>query len=130
MRHETLLDTHLLLWAAQKSPRISSSAKKLISDAENELLFSVASIWEFGIKYAKAPEEFDISPNELREGLLQNGYVELQIAGRHVLAIGHLPALHGDPFDRILIAQSAIEGITLLTSDDKVAQYPGSTRKV
>ena len=125
-----MLDTHLLLWTAQKSPRLSSSAKTLIGDRDNELLFSVASIWEFGIKYAKAPDEFDISPNELREGLLQNGYVELDIAGRHVLAITHLPALHQDPFDRILIAQSAVEGITLLTSDDKVAQYPGSIRKV
>ena len=125
-----LLDTHLLLWAAQKSSRLSGAALKLINDTDNQLIFSVASIWEFGIKYAKAPGEFAVSPNELRESLLQNGYVELDITGRHVLGVSNLPALHGDPFDRILIAQSAIEGITLLTSDERVAQYPGPIRKV
>jgi PIN domain nuclease of toxin-antitoxin system len=125
-----LLDTHLLLWTAQKSPRLSSAATRLIGDRDSELVFSVASIWEFGIKYAKAPEQFGIPPHELRQALLQNGYSELEIAGKHVLATLNLPALHGDPFDRILIAQSAIEGITLLTSDVKVAQYPGPIRKV
>lgn len=125
-----LLDTHLLLWAAQKSAHLSPAAIKLIGDSDNQLMFSVASIWEFGIKYAKAPEEFEVSPNELRESLLQNGYVELEITGRHVLGVLNLPALHGDPFDRVLIAQSAIEGITLLTSDEKVARYPGPIRKV
>jgi PIN domain nuclease of toxin-antitoxin system len=125
-----LLDTHLLLWVAQNSPRLSSAARKLIGDKGNELIFSVASLWEFGIKYAKAPDQFDTSPLELREALLLNGYVELDIAGKHVLAISNLPALHGDPFDRILIAQSAVEGITLLTSDERVSQYPGSIRKV
>lgn len=125
-----LLDTHLLLWAAQKSAHLSRAAIKMMGDPENQLMFSVASIWEFGIKYAKAPEEFAVSPNELRESLLQNGYIELEITGRHVLGVLNLPGLHGDPFDRILIAQSAIEGITLLTSDEKVAQYPGPIRKV
>ena len=125
-----LLDTHLLLWTAQKSSRLSSAALKLIGDEDNQLVFSVASVWEFGIKYAKAPEEFGVSPNELREELLQNGFIELEIIGKHVLGISNLPALHGDPFDRILIAQSAVEGVTLLTSDSKVAQYPGSIRRV
>lgn len=125
-----LLDTHLLLWAAQKSARMPSAASNLIADLDNELVFSVASIWEFGIKYAKAPNEFDTSPNELREGLLQNGYLELAIAGKHVLAISSLPALHGDPFDRILIAQAMVEGIMLLTADPLIARYPGPIRKV
>jgi PIN domain nuclease of toxin-antitoxin system len=125
-----LLDTHLLLWTAQKSSRLSSAALKLISNRDNELIFSVASIWEFGIKYAKAPDQFDTTPNELREALLENGYIELDIAGKHALAISNLPALHGDPFDRILIAQSGVEGITLLTSDERVARYPGPIRKV
>jgi len=107
-----------------------SAASNLIADLDNELVFSVASIWEFGIKYAKAPNEFDTSPNELREGLLQNGYLELAIAGKHVLAISSLPALHGDPFDRILIAQAMVEGIMLLTADPLIARYPGPIRKV
>ena len=125
-----LLDTHLLLWVAQKSSRLSPAALKSINDPGNELIFSVASLWEFGIKFAKAPRQFDTSPIELREALLENGYTELAITGQHVLAISNLPALHGDPFDRILIAQSAVERITLLTSDARVAQYPGAIRKV
>jgi len=125
-----LLDTHLLLWAAQKSTRLSAIASKLIADPGNELIFSVASLWEFAIKYAKAPAGFNVSPTELREALMQNGYSELEIGAKHVLAIAGLPALHSDPFDRILIAQSAVEGITLITSDERVAQYPGSVRKV
>jgi PIN domain nuclease of toxin-antitoxin system len=125
-----LLDTHLLLWAAQKSARMPSEAYKLIGDRDNELVFSVASMWEFGIKYGKAPDQFDTSPNELREALLQNGYVELEISGKHVLGISNLPALHGDPFDRLLIAQAMVEGITLLTADALIARYPGPIKKV
>jgi PIN domain nuclease of toxin-antitoxin system len=125
-----LLDTHLLLWASQASPRLSRTALELLEDPDNELNFSVASIWEFGIKYAKAPHQFDIRPNELRAALLKNGYEELEISGKHVLAVSNLPSLHSDPFDRLLLAQSAAEGITLVTSDEKVAQYPGAVRRV
>jgi PIN domain nuclease of toxin-antitoxin system len=125
-----LLDTHLLLWAAQKSSRLSSAAVKLIGDPQNEVMFSVASLWEFGIKYAKAPSQFGISPGELREGLIRNGYAEMEITGKHVLAISNLPSLHGDPFDRLLVAQTAVEGLTLVTTDKLVARYPGSIRHV
>ena len=125
-----LLDTHVLLWAAEKSPRLSAGALRLMRDQNNELVFSVASLWEFAIKYGKAPERFGISPSELREAMIRNGYVEMEISGKHVLAISNLPALHGDPFDRILIAQSAVEGMTLLTADERVARYPGPIRKV
>lgn len=125
-----LLDTHLLLWAAQKSARMPKEAIRLIGDLDNELVFSVASLWEFGIKYGKAPNQFDVSPNELREALLQNGYLELEVSGKHVLGISNLPPLHGDPFDRLLIAQAMVEGITLLTADAEVARYPGPIRKV
>ena len=125
-----LIDTHLLIWAAQHSRRLSRVAIGLIQDPENDLIFSVASIWEYGIKYAKAPDEFETSPHEFRDALVQNGYFELSISGAHVLAVSNLPPLHGDPFDRILIAQSMVEGITLLTSDVRMAQYPGPVRKV
>lgn len=125
-----LLDTHLLLWAAQKSARMSKEAFRLIGDRDNELVFSVASIWEFGIKFGKAPNQFDVSPHELREALLKNGYVELEISGKHILGISNLPAIHGDPFDRLLIAQAIVEGITLLTTDAVIARYPGPIQKV
>jgi len=96
-----LLDTHLLLWAAALSARLPAQAADLISDEENEVSFSPASISEIAIKQIKAPELVPIS-------------------ARHLL-----PAIHADPIDRILIAEATVEGITLLTSDRLVAQYPG-----
>jgi PIN domain nuclease of toxin-antitoxin system len=125
-----LLDTQLLLWIAQKSTQLPVGLLKLVRNEDNELIFSVASIWEFGIKYAKSPEQFGVSPHELRDGLLQNGYTELEISGKHVLAVLSLPRLHGDPFDRLLIAQAIVEGITLLTTDRVVAKYDGPIRRI
>jgi PIN domain nuclease of toxin-antitoxin system len=102
----------------------------MIAHPGNELIFSVASIWEIAIKNAKVLDSFQASPSLVREALLENGYIELDVTGRHAAAIGNLPPIHKDPFDRILIAQAMVEGITLLTADPVVAQYPGPIRKV
>lgn len=125
-----LIDTHLLLWASEASPRLPRIASRLFSDPANELVFSVASIWEISIKHAKGMKSFNARPDAVWEGLLENGYTELPVLGKHAVAAGSLPRIHGDPFDRILIAQSQVEGITLLTSDATVARYPGPIRKV
>jgi PIN domain nuclease of toxin-antitoxin system len=123
-----LLDTHLLLWAVLQPVRLSPVARSLLSDPSNELLFSSASIWEVTIKQGRGREDFQVDARLLRRGLLDNGYIELPITGLHALAVGGLPALHKDPFDRILIAQAIVEGITLLTSDPMVGQYPAPVR--
>jgi PIN domain nuclease of toxin-antitoxin system len=125
-----LLDTHLLLWAALQPARLSPVAHALLADLSNELLFSSASIWEVTIKRGRGREDFQVDPRLLRRGLLDNGYVELPITGLHTLVVGGLPALHKDPFDRILVAQATVEGIMLLTSDPLVGQYPASVRLV
>jgi len=125
-----LLDTHLLLWASEDSPRLAAMASSLIADSENELLFSVASIWEISIKHAKGLESFHARPGMVWEGLLRNGYAELAVLGKHAIAAGYLPPIHKDPFDRILIAQAMVEGITLLTADAMIAKYPGPILKV
>lgn len=125
-----LLDTHLLLWAAGQPEQLSKAARSLIDNPANELLFSAASIWEVSIKCGLKREDFHVDPHVLRRSLLDNGYIELPITSAHAAAIDTLPAIHKDPFDRILIAQSVIEGITLLTSDTLVAQYNGSIRLV
>jgi len=125
-----LIDTHLLLWAAGQPRRLPSAARKLINDPRNELLFSVASLWEIAIKKGLGREDFRVDPRLLRRGLLDNGYGELPIAGEHAVAVDSLPPLHKDPFDRILIAQAMVESITLLTSDPLLVQYPGPVRKV
>lgn len=125
-----LLDTHLLLWAAGSSSRLSRTARTLLSNAENEPMFSAASLWEIAIKRSLDRPDFQVDPRVLRRSLLDNGYTELPVTSQHAVAVDDLPALHKDPFDRILVAQAAVEGITLLTADPLVAQYPGPIRKV
>ena len=125
-----LLDTQLLLWAAGQPKRLSKAASKLLQSPENELLFSAASIWEIAIKRGLGRDDFRVDPRLLRRGLIDNGYTELPISSQHAVSIDTLPALHKDPFDRLLLAQALTEGITLLTSDAQLALYPGPVRKV
>ena len=125
-----LLDTHLLLWAAGRPIRLSTAARKLMGDPGNELMFSAASVWEIAIKRGLGRKDFQVDPRLLRRGLLDNGYAELLIGSDHAVAIDGLPPLHKDPFDRILVAQAIVEGITLLTADPLVAQYAGPIRRV
>jgi len=125
-----LLDTHLLLWAAGQPDRLPAEARELIASTDSELYFSAASIWEVVIKNGMGRADFKLDGRVLRRGLLDNGYGELAIGSEHVVAIDNLPSLHKDPFDRVLVAQAQVEGITLLTSDPVVARYPGPVRMV
>lgn len=125
-----LLDTHLLLWAAGQPDRLSADARSLIDTPENELFFSAASLWEIAIKRGLGRDDFQVDARLLRRGLLDNGYSELPIGSEHAVAINSLPSIHKDPFDRMLVAQAMVEGITLLTTDSLVAQYPGAVRRV
>lgn len=125
-----LLDTHLLLWAASDPGRLSSESQDILNNPATELMFSTASIWEVVIKNALGRSDFCVEPQQLRDGLIQNGYRELAIRSEHALAVGLLPPIHKDPFDRILIAQAQVENVTLLTTDDQVARYPGPIQSV
>lgn len=125
-----LLDTHLLLWAAGQPQKLSKRARLLISSSDNELFFSAASVWEVVIKRTLGRADFKVDVRVFRRGLLDNGYSELHINSEHALALDQLPQIHKDPFDRILVAQAMTEGITLLTADSRVAQYPAPVRLV
>lgn len=125
-----LLDTHLLLWAAGQPEKLSATARSLMEAADNELLFSAASLWEITIKRGLGRADFSVDPRLLRRGLLDNGYSELAIRSEHAVAVDGLPSLHKDPFDRILVAQAMVEGIILLTADPVLAEYPGPIRIV
>ncbi|MDR1831550.1 MAG: type II toxin-antitoxin system VapC family toxin [Fusobacteriaceae bacterium] len=118
-----LLDTHILLRTA--AGKLSSTITQYVNDKENKLFFSSASIWEIGIKHALNRNDFVVDPNVFYKALLDAGYVELPIIGQHAVLAASLPMLHKDPFDRILLAQATIEGISLLTSDEIVARYEG-----
>ena len=125
-----LFDTHLLLWTVGNSPRLPKAAIKLIDDTDNELFFSAASLWEYAIKYQLTHDDMGVNPRLLRRSLLDNGYTEVHITSEHAVAIDALPPIHRDPFDRVLVAQATVEGITLLTVDKVLARYPGPVRKV
>lgn len=125
-----LLDTHLLLWAAGRPERLSIEARTMIELPDSELFFSAANLWEVVIKQRLGREDFQVNARSLRRGLLDNGYSELPIASDHAIALDVLPPIHKDPFDRILVAQALVEGITLLTTDSIVARYPGPVRAV
>ncbi len=125
-----LLDTQILLWAVNQPARLPAVARTLLTNPDNDLLFSPASLWEIAIKNTLGRDDFRVEPRVLRRGLLDNGYAELPINSEHAVNIDSLPRLHKDPFDRILIAQAITEGITLLTTDVRVARYGGPVRKV
>ncbi|MGE3272580.1 MAG: type II toxin-antitoxin system VapC family toxin [Chloroflexota bacterium] len=125
-----LLDTQLLLWASILPHLLSSAAFALMSDPRNDLLFSAASIRKVAIKTSRGRDDFDVDARLRRRGLLDGGYTELPITSQHAVTIDSLPALHDDPFDRMLLAQAISEGILLLTTDEQLAQYPGPVRKV
>lgn len=125
-----LLDTHLLLWAAGVPDRLPAAARRLLDDPQNEPMFSAVSLWEIVIKSGLGRPDFQIDARVLRRGLIDNGYGELAMTSEHAVAVGGLPPLHRDPFDRILVAQAAVEGIVLLTSDTALAGYPGPLRLV
>jgi PIN domain nuclease of toxin-antitoxin system len=87
-------------------------------------------LWEIAIKSGLGRGDFQVDARLLRRELLDNGYLELPITSEHAVAIDGLPPIHKDPFDRLLVAQSMVEGITLLTADPLVAQYPAPVQKV
>jgi len=121
-----LVDTHLLIWAADNKARVPPRARSLMGDENNELHFSVASLWEIAIKRALNRPGFRVDARLLRRALLDNKYQEMTIVSDHVVATDLLPHIHKDPFDRLLVAQSTFEGIPLLTDDATGAKYPGS----
>lgn len=125
-----LLDTQLLLWAAGAPDKLSSEARQLLEDPENQLIFSPVSLWELALKQTLGRRDLRVDIRLLRRGMLDNGYLELAITGAHAIAMESLPALHTDPFDRMLVAQAKAEGAALLTADPLVAQYHGPARMV
>lgn len=125
-----LVDTHLLLWAAGNSQKLSKKARRLLDDRDSQLWFSAVSVWEVTIKHGLGRQDFRVDPRRLRRGLIDNGWRELAISSEHAVATLDLPSHHKDPFDRMLVAQAQVEGLALVTSDELVARYAGNVLKV
>ena len=116
-----LLDTHALLWWLDNPRQLSRQARAAIQDGKNPVYISAAVVWEIAIK--KALGKVD-APDNLEEVIEANRFLPLPITIPHAVAVQSLPALHRDPFDRILIAQALHEGFRLVTRDQEIAQYP------
>ena len=118
-----LLDTHLLIWAAGALPRLPPRIAELFEDERATVVFSAASIWEVAIKSTLKRPDLHVDPLALREGLLAARCVEMPVTGPHGAAVAALARLHGDPFDRLMIAQARVEGLPFLTADAPLAAY-------
>ena len=118
-----LLDTHLLLWTVSDDPRLPAEVRRVVADPSQPLAFSVASIWEIAIKSSLRKPSFGVDPARVRRLLLAAELREFTVTAEHAIAVRDLPPLHGDPFDRMLIAQARVEGATLLTVDATMLRY-------
>ena len=120
-----LLDTHAFLWWIADDPRLSRRAREVFAEGRNELLFSAASGWEIAIKAGlgklEVPEDIE---EFIDEQLSKNAFRALPIRLSHALRVNSLPDHHRDPFDRLLVAQSVLEGLPILSADPQVALYP------
>lgn len=121
-----LLDTHVALWAIADHASLSVKARRLIEDPDNQVVVSAASVWEIAIKHSLArggPNDMPISAADALGYFRDAGFALLEIAPAHAAAVETLAALHGDPFDRMLVAQALTTPLRLLTHDQRIAAY-------
>jgi PIN domain nuclease of toxin-antitoxin system len=123
-----LLDTHAFLWWVADDPQLSVNAKNIIANPDNEVYFSVVSAWEIIIKVGTGKLSLSEVPEiYIPSRIASNQFEILPIQMPHILKINCLPNFHKDPFDRLLIAQSLAEDLSLLTVDSLIVQYPVKT---
>lgn len=115
-----LLDTHVLLWALADDPSLSTAARAAIVDGRNRVVASAVSAWEITIKRSLGKLR---APADLAEAVAAHRFTPLAVSLEHALAVGALPDLHRDPFDRLLVAQAGVEGLTIVTRDRAIARY-------
>jgi len=125
-----LVDTQLLVWAGYAPQRLTHSVVAELVDRGRDVCYSIVSLWEVAIKASLGRDDFQVDPLALRTGLLEQGFRELPIQVEHVLAVQHLPWIHRDPFDRLLVAQATREGLSLLTADRTLVDYGEAVRWV
>ena len=120
---QLLLDTHIWLWMQQDKDRIPTPVRRKLSRDSVSLYLSAVSVMEISIKLSIGKLRMDLAVSELVEHLLSQGVIPLPVGIDHALAAGALPLHHRDPFDRTLIAQARVEGLTLVTADPRILQY-------
>ena len=120
---EVLLDTHAVWWFLNGNEKMPDSARGIILNAANTIYVSIATIWEVGMKMSIGKLNFDGDIDGFVEGIENNDFTLLEIAPNHIKAVVDLPFIHRDPFDRILIVQSIVEDIPIMTIDSNMVKY-------
>ncbi|MBE9577632.1 MULTISPECIES: type II toxin-antitoxin system VapC family toxin [Moraxella] len=120
-----LLDTHIVIWLAKEPHKLSNKVKNILENTENIIYFSTVNLWEIALKTNLKKDGFKFDTVKLYQRLLENGFLELGIDHKYTKILENLPIIHKDPFDRMLIAQSMIDDLCLITNDDKIIQYQG-----
>lgn len=115
-----LLDTHALLWWLAGDERLGERARRVIAAPENDVYVSAASAWEIAMKAGLGKVS---APHDLAEQLDASAFVALPVDVVHALEVQHQPEHHRDPFDRLLVAQARLEGLTLVTADPRISRY-------
>jgi PIN domain nuclease of toxin-antitoxin system len=118
-----LLDTHVALWAITDSPRLPKKAREMIESPRSSVWISAATVWEIAIKHGLGRGDMPVSSKDALQYFRDSGYRLLAIEPEHAAAVEDLPAHHGDPFDRILVAQALVEPMRLITHDPMVVRY-------
>jgi PIN domain nuclease of toxin-antitoxin system len=120
-----ILDTHTFLWAVTDDRRLSGTARAVIADGANQVFLSAASMWEIVLKAGAGKLHLTGGAARFLEyEIRRNRLSPLPIQPAHVLRMTSLPAIHKDPFDRLLIAQAQVENLPLITSDAEITRYP------
>jgi len=115
-----LLDTHAALWWYGDDGRLGEDAAAMLAADDSEILLSAAVIWEVSIKRSIGKFRVD---DDWADGLLEGGAIPLLVTMEHAAAVAHLPPEHGDPFDRLLVAQARIESAVLVSRDERLTAY-------
>ncbi|MBU0499381.1 MAG: type II toxin-antitoxin system VapC family toxin [Gammaproteobacteria bacterium] len=125
-----LLDTHVALWAITDSPKLPQKARELIQAPNTTVWISAASVWEIAIKHSLGRGDMPVSSQDAARYFRESGYRILAVEAEHAVAVEDLAAHHQDPFDRILVAQSLVEPMRLMTHDPLVVLYSDTIIKI
>ena len=119
-----LIDTHVLIWYLDGSKRLPDKILKELDDADNHVTVSIVSLWELAIKISLKKMETKITLEEIQADILKRDFIPLPISFGHLNALSSLEFYHGDPFDRLLIAQAIVENLTMMSADKQFTAYP------
>ncbi len=118
-----LLDTHVFLWSISDDPRLGPSSRALIANQADQVMLSLASLWEIAIKHGLGRGDMPLSAAQAHGWMQQSGFLLLPLAVQHLMVLEQLPHHHRDPFDRLLVAQALSEPLVLLTADRALMAY-------